>query len=81
MLVMRKKKLLAGIKVYINNDLTREQMYQEKQLRTKRRELLSWPSFEGTRIRVNFGLMVAPLPAWKASPELLWIEEQARVMD
>ena len=59
MLVMRKKKLLAGTKVYINNDLTREQMYQEKQLRTKRRELLSQPSFEGTRIRIYKGKLWA----------------------
>ena len=56
---MRKKKLLARTKVYINNDFTREEMYQEKQLRVKRRELLSQPSFEGTRISIYRGKLWA----------------------
>ena len=48
---MKRKKLLAGTRVYINNNLIKEQMAQERKLREKRRQLRSHPNFEENKIR------------------------------
>ena len=48
---MKRKKLLAGTRVYINNNLIKEQMALERKLREKRRQLWSHPSFEEKKIR------------------------------
>ena len=49
-LVMKRKKILAGTRVYINNDLIKEQMAQERKLREKNRQLRSHPSFKEKKI-------------------------------
>ena len=54
-LVMKRKKLLAGTSVYINNDLTKEQMAQERKLREKRRQIRSHLSFKEKKIRIYKG--------------------------
>ena len=54
-LVMKRKKILAGTRIYINNDLTKEQMAQERKLREKRRQLKSHPSFKEKNIQIYKG--------------------------
>ena len=52
---MKRKKILAGTRIYINNDLTKEQMAQERKLREKRRQLKSHPSFKENKIQIYKG--------------------------
>ena len=54
-LVMKRTKILAGTRIYINNDLTKEQMAQERKLRGKRRQLKSHPSFKEKKIQIYKG--------------------------
>ena len=49
---MKRKKILAGTRIYINNDLTKERMAQERKLREKRRQLKSHPSFKEKKIQI-----------------------------
>ena len=63
-LVMKKKKLLAGTRVYINNDLTKEQMAQERKIREKDNNLGDTRALKKRKleyIKENFGRMVTSL--------------------
>lgn len=51
-LVLSKRSVLAGSKVFINNDLTKEQMLAEKQLREVKKKLLQHPEYQGKKISV-----------------------------
>ena len=50
--VLAKKSSLAGTKVFINNDLTREQMQAEKQLRETKKKILQHPDYKGKKITI-----------------------------
>ena len=52
---MSRKKMLAGTSIYINNDLTKEQMSKEKDLRIKRRQLLELAEFKNKVIKIYNG--------------------------
>ena len=61
---MKKKKLLAGTRVYINNDLTKEQMAQERKIREKDNNLGDTRALKKRKleyIKENFGRMVTSL--------------------
>ena len=53
--IITKKRLLACTSIFINNDLTKEQMAREKELREKRRKLLKQPEFKDKKIRIYNG--------------------------
>ena len=53
--IMSRKKMLAGTSIYINNDLTKEQMSKEKDLRIKRRQLLELAEFKNKVIKIYNG--------------------------
>ena len=60
--IMSRKKMLAGTSIYINNDLTKEQMSKEKDFPIKRRQLLELAEFKNKVINSTmegYGLMVA----------------------
>lgn len=53
--IMAKKKMLAGTSIFINNDLTKEQMDKERELRNKRRSLLQQQEFKNKKIKIYRG--------------------------
>ena len=53
--IMSTKKMLAGTSIYINNDLTKEQMSKKKDLHIKRRQLLELAEFKNKVIKICNG--------------------------
>ena len=50
--VMKNKKKLASTKIFINNDLTKEQSEREKKLRTVRKRMSLDPKYNGKNIYI-----------------------------
>ena len=63
--ITTKRRLLAGTSIFINNDLTREQMAREKELREKRRKLLKQPEFKDKKIRIYNGKLLCTKQTYK----------------
>ena len=49
---MKNRAALAGTEIFLNNDLTKEQMLKEKQLRDTKKEMMKHEHFKDKRITV-----------------------------
>ena len=57
--IMQYRSKLAGTSIFLNNDLTKEQMLKEKNLRKTKKELMNHPSFQGKKITIFKGKLWA----------------------
>ena len=60
--VLLKQTSLAGTKIYINNDLTREQLQTEKQLRDRKKKMIKHPEFKNKLYTVTKSVQTTLLP-------------------
>ena len=56
---MKNRAALAGTEIFLNNDLTKEQMLKEKQLRDIKKEMMKHKHFKDKRITVFRGKLWA----------------------
>ena len=51
--IMQRRSKLVGSKIYLNNDLTKEQQSEERRLRLLRKQLAEVPDFRDKRITID----------------------------